>query len=135
LSHSINVGHRTDAGERAPVEEPHDVGNRSAMRVDQQSGIEVVAILGEAGEMDFADMLHRKSVEISHRLEAVIDCRHVDIVDVEQKPAPGALDDRAQELGLAHGRSLERDVSRGILEQDGALKNLLHLVDVVGDAG
>ena len=32
-------------------------------------------VLGEACEMDLADMLHRKFIEIGHRLEAMIDAR------------------------------------------------------------
>ena len=45
------------------------------------------------------------------------------------------FDDLAQELDLAHGRALEGDIGRGILEQHLPPKRLLHLVDVVGDAG
>ena len=105
------------------------------MRIDQEPGVEIVAIFGKAGQMNLADMLHGKRIEIGHRLEAVIDRGDIDVVDVEQEPAAGAADDRAQEFGLAHGRVREGDIGRRVFEQDGALKGLLHLVDMVRHAG
>ena len=65
----------------------------------------------------------------------MIDGGDIDVVHVEQEPAAGAVDDLAQELDLAHGRVLEGDIGRGILQQHLAPERLLHLVDVVGDAG
>jgi hypothetical protein len=65
----------------------------------------------------------------------VIDGGHIDVIDVEQEPATGTVHDLAQELDLAHGRVLEGDIGRGILEQHLTLECFLHLVDVVGHAG
>ena len=62
------------------------------MGVDQERRVEIVAVLEMAAEMDLADMLHGECVEIGHGLAAVIDGGDVDVVDVEQEAAAGALD-------------------------------------------
>ena len=63
------------------------------------------------------DMLDRERIDIGRGIEAVIDRRHIDVVDVEQQAAAGALRDRAQKLDLAHRACAEGHVGRGIFEQ------------------
>src|SRR5579864_218512 len=60
------------ARDRATIKRPHRFGNRSAMGVDQQRRVIVVAIFGEAGEVYFIDMAKGESVDIRHGLEPMI---------------------------------------------------------------
>ena len=100
------------------------------MRVDQQPRAERVAILGVAGQMHFADVAHRKSVEISARVAAVIDAAHHHVVDVEQQPAAAAPRDLRDEIHFVHLARREGDIGRGILQQQAALEPALRLIDM-----
>ena len=103
------------------------------MGVDQERQAGVVAVLGIAREMDFADRGKRKVGEIAVRVVAVIGRADEDVVDVEQKAAAGAPRDLAQEIGFRERAFGEHDIGRGIFEQDGPAKRVLRLVDMVGD--
>jgi hypothetical protein len=64
------------------------------MRVDQHAVAGAVERFVVAGEMDLADQVERKAINIGVGVEPVIDRRHHDIVDVEQQAAAGAPGDR-----------------------------------------
>jgi hypothetical protein len=75
----------------------------------------------------------RQAGYVGGGIEAEIVGRDDDVVDVEQQPAAGPADELGEELGLLHGRARKADVSRQILDQDGAAEVILHLPDIVGD--
>jgi len=62
------------------------------MIVDQHSAVQRV-VPGMAGKMDFADGVGRQRCDIGVRIDSDIVRRNVDVVDVEQEAAAGALDD------------------------------------------
>src|SRR6185295_1911398 len=85
------------------------------------------AHVGEAGKMELPDMPACNAVDVGERIPAVVRTAHVDIVDVEEDAAAGALGKGVQKLGLGHLRAAVLDVRRRVLEQDAAPEKLLHL--------
>ena len=53
------------------------------------------------------------------------------VVDVQQQTASGSAGDRANEVGLAHGRFAKGDIGRWIFEQHPPADGFLDLVDVI----
>src|ERR1041384_2005658 len=94
----LDQGRRMTARERPAIKVPNDIANRTAMVVDQQTCAAAVAVFGEASKVKFADVLHWKRIDIGPCVEAVVDRGNVDVVDVEQQSAAGALRHGAQEL-------------------------------------
>jgi len=68
--------------------------------IDQELLTLAVTILGEAGEVEFANAFYRKRIYIGRSVEAVIDRRNVHVVDVEQQSATRSLSDRRQKFNL-----------------------------------
>ena len=102
------------------------------MAVDQQR-LADLRVRPMPGEMDLADRVERQFVEIGVGVEAEIGGADRDIVDVDQQAAAGALDELAEEIGLAPVMAVERDVERGILDQDRPAERRLDDVDVAAD--
>src|SRR5581483_11211047 len=59
--------------QRTAVKSPHDVTDGPAVVVNQEPGSFAVAIFGKACEVELADMLHGKSIDVSRGIEPVID--------------------------------------------------------------
>ena len=61
----------------------------------------------------------------------MIEGADIDIVDVEQKPAPGASRKLVDEFPLGHLGLGEGDVGRHILDGETPAEEILHVVDAV----
>ena len=84
-----------------------------------------------AGEVNFGDLGKRKLIEVGTRVEAQVDCRDMDIVDIEQQSASRSRNDLRQKRGLAHGAAGVGQIVRRVLEQDPAAEALVDLVDMI----
>ena len=69
------------------------------------------------------------ALQVGQRVEAVIDAADVDVVDVEQDGAVGALRNFAQELPFAHLGRLIGEVAGDVFQQDLPAEGVLHLTD------
>ncbi len=112
---------RPQALDRAAVEVPDRIDHGCVMRVD-----DVVAAVAVAGQMDLLHPLGGHAGQIGVGIEAVVVGADVDIVDVEQDQAVGALRDLAQELPLGERRVPVADVAGDVFEQDAPAQELLH---------
>src|SRR5262249_57585230 len=71
--------------------------------------------------------------EVLAGIEVMIPGTHVDVVDVQENPAVGALRHLPEKLPFGHLRVLERDVARDVLEQDAAPQHVLYFGDAFRD--
>ena len=88
-------GDRTETAHGMFVEPPYRIDDRVIVGVDDN-----VALVGVAGEMELADAVGRHAVDEGPRVEAVVEAADVDVVDVEQDQAVGALGDGGDEFPL-----------------------------------
>ena len=117
------------------VKRPDRIGDGSVVAVDQQRRPFVVFLPVMAGEVDFPDMFEGVGAQIVGGGKSVIGGGDKHVVDVEQQAATGAAHDLGDEIGLGIFRLLEQQVGRGVFQQYGATDGLLHLVDMLADAG
>jgi hypothetical protein len=107
---------------------PDRVADRRGMRVHAQVlGLDVMP-----GDMRIDDALARQRLEEGQRVVAVVDAVDVDVVDVQQQAAVGALQHRQQEFEFAHPCA-RRGVVRDVLHRDRPLQDVLHAADARGD--
>ena len=72
--------------DRPRVQPPHRIDHRMVVGIE-----DVLLKLGVAGDVDLCDALVGDAVQVIKRIEAVIARGDVDVVDVEQNSAVGAL--------------------------------------------
>ena len=95
-------------------------------------GVDDVALLvAVTGHMELHHAVARDAVEKGGGVESVVEGAHIDVVDVEQEPAIGAVCDLGHELPFGHLRLAEGDVARDVLEGQAAAEEVLHLGDAL----
>ena len=96
-------------------------------------GVEdVFLIAGVAGDMDLGDALGRYGVDVVHGVEVVIHGGDVDVVDVEEDAAIGALDDFVEELPLGHFGGGKFGVAADVFYGYGGFDEVLDFADAGG---
>jgi hypothetical protein len=110
------------------VDVPHRGGDAVVVRVEQE-GAHVPA----AGEVYLRHGPGRQGIHVRHRVETQIARGDVDVVDVEQHPAPGCLDEPAEELGLGHRRLGEAEIGRRVLQHQRPPQHVLRRANPRGD--
>ena len=111
------------------VEIPYFRTDGTIVRVDEERRLDI-AQHGMTCQVDLADMLDRKGVEIGQRIETAIGGGHGDIVQVEQQAAAATPCERAQEIGFRHLLDREAQIGRRILDEDGPPQHGLHFLDM-----
>src|SRR5262245_2369428 len=87
--------HHAEAAYCVSVQSPHHRTDRRAVRVETEG-----AHVRMPGEMHLPDPTHRYRVDIAYGVETVIVSADVDVVDVEQDAAIGALGDGSEKVPL-----------------------------------
>ncbi len=113
--------HAAEARHGGFEQRPHFRCDRRAMRIDHDRPGGV-----EAGEVDFRHGCRRNGGEIGQRIDTMVACIDVDVVDVDQQPAAGARGDRRHELVLGDRRFREREIARHVLHEQLAAEKVLH---------
>ena len=90
---------------------------------------DVVAVVLVPGEMDLAHPVLGNARQIVCRIEAVIEGRDIDVVDVEQQVAIGPPRQFGQEVPFVHGIGGEGDIGRGVFQGDTPSQDILHMDD------
>ena len=103
---------RAEARDGGAVQIPHRLDNGMVVSID-----EMTAEIAVTGQMELAHPRWRDRRQVGQWVETMIDAADVDIVDVEQDGAVGALRDFAQELPFAHLGCLIGQIARDILQQ------------------
>jgi hypothetical protein len=93
-------------------------------------GIEKIgAVIRVTSEMKLHYAFRRHRVDITMRVEAMVEGVHEDIVDVQQNPAISVLSDCRKEFPFRQPRVLISHVARDILNQNPPPESVLHLAD------
>ena len=100
------------------------------MAVDQQVERRIG---GVARKVDFAGQRGRERVEPVVGVKAQVMRADRNVVDVEQQPAAGAAAQFGEKVDLAPFVPVEREIVRGVLDQDRAPQRRLRGVDVAHD--
>src|SRR3546814_13857045 len=85
------------------------------MVVDQDGGAVLEPPAEVPGDMDLPDRCYRDVVEVSVGVEAVIEGADVDVVDVQQKTAPGAAGHLGHKRALRDRADRETDSGRRVI--------------------
>ena len=120
-SHSSRVAVGPTRSMVARVELPDGLKDRMIVRVEN-----VFLELRVAGDVNLRDAVGGHCVHVSQRIEAVVLRRDVNVIDVEQDAAVGALDDFVQKLPLGHFRDVILGVARDVFNDDGNFEEVLH---------
>src|SRR3989442_1540216 len=96
--------HWPEARERLRVERPNCRRDARAVIVDAQRVPVAKFLYRVAGKMDLANGRRRQGGEISRSVPAVIAGAHVDVVDIAQNSAAGALHDASEEFPFRNRR-------------------------------
>ena len=94
---------------------------------------DVVALVGVAGEVELPNARLRQAAQESQRIEIMIEGADIDIVDVEQDLAVGALAEFGDELPLREFRHGIGNVARDILQHEPVAEVVLHAPHPLGD--
>ena len=97
---------------RKGVEPPDLFRHRMVMGVDEELAA-LEAIHRELRKVDLFDQPARNAAEILARIEAMVPRGHIDVVDIEQKPATGTLGDLAEKLPFGRRAMEGRRPRRG----------------------
>src|SRR5215469_8041502 len=84
-------------------------------------------------EMKLRNALSGDSGEVGRGVEAMVECIHVDVVDIEQDTAVGGLGHAREKFPFAHRRFAIREVARDILDKNRTLENILNGADSARD--
>src|SRR5271169_1684577 len=121
-------GHAAEASKRRGIELPDGLCDPGAVVIDQN----VYVLRGVmAGEVDLADRLDRRRVEIGDGVEPEIPRADMDVVDVAEDAAAGSTGDFGHEFRLRDRRLPVTEVSRWVLDQQPPTERLLRLLDVI----
>lgn len=121
-------GYGAEAIEGFAVNSPYIVDHRPDVRVD-----DVFTVVCVSSEMELADTIDGDGLEVGVDGEAVVKGADVDVVDIQEDLAVGALGDLAQEVPFGEFAFGESDVARDIFEQDLASEGILDLLDARDD--
>ena len=86
-----------------------------------------------AGEVELHHPVGRNAIHEHLGVVAVIEGTNVDVVDVEQQPAAGALGHLGDELPLGHFGGLEFDIGRNVFKAERAAQALLYIMHARDD--
>src|SRR5580698_1746419 len=100
------------------------------MRVDQMS-----AEIAVPGEMKLANPVRGDRLQISQRIEAMIDAADINIVDVEEDGAVRPLRDLAQKFPFVHVGGMKGQIARDIFKQQLPSQRVLYLAHPFYDRG
>ncbi len=103
------------------------------MVVNQECVARAIGITREACQVDLPDGMQREFIDYLPRISPMVRTRNMDIVDIQQETASGALDDLGHELPFAHGRSFKFDVSGRIFQKHAQIQTVLHLIDMIAN--
>src|SRR5436853_2677721 len=117
-----------EAYDGGAVELPYRSGDPGPVGID-----EAVSARVEPGEVNLGHRVGRNGRQIGARVEPMIDCVDVDIVDIEEQLASGAAGDRGDELPFAHRIVVEANVGGDILDQQRTPERALHGVDAIAN--
>src|SRR5262245_52836770 len=123
----------SEAFQRVRVERPDRLGDPAAMGVDQDFATALLRLGRETAKMQLRNRLGWKLGDVAIAIEAEIMCAQIDVAHVTEEPAAGAVNELGQELDLRHGRSIEADIARWVLDQVLSPERVLHLVDMRAD--
>src|SRR6056297_2013763 len=123
-------GHRTESLVGSIQQAPDGIGHGGTVGIDDQ----VFGLVMVAGNVDVGDAFGWQTVEESVCVIAVIDAVDVNIVDVEEEFAVGALDHGLDEIQLAHIRT-GIGVVGNVFHSGLAFKQVLDSTDAIGDPG
>src|SRR5437867_8400119 len=98
---------------------PCGIGDRRRVRVDQQFGARrgFVFFRSVASQMDLADPLRRKAIDIVVRVITHVVRTDDNVADVTQKLASGADRNLSEKLGLCNRGGAKSDVTCRVLDQ------------------
>ena len=120
--------HRAEMGDGCAIHIPYLVADRMVMGVD-----DVALLVAVTCDMELHHAVARHAVQKVVSREAVIVGADIDIVDVEQEPAIGAVSHFAHELPFGHLGLAEGDVARYVLKREPAAEEILNLAHAVDD--
>src|SRR5207237_10140796 len=112
-----------EPGHRFCMHRPDGVLYGRVVRVVQPD-----AAVGMAGQVELRDPIGGDAGQVVARIESVVAGADIDVVDVEQDAAVGALGDPGEEFPLGHRRATEGDVAGDVFEHDLPAQHLLDLL-------
>ena len=113
-----------DAVDGAIVEFPDGIDHRVIVSVQ-----DIFAIFGMAGDVNLRDAMRGDAVDVDGGIETVILRRDVDIIDVEQDAAIGALDDFVEEFPLGHFGDVKFGVAADVFDDNGNFQEIAGFAD------
>ena len=141
-------GFGVDFVEGGDVVVPLEQGGRGAAALDG-AGIElpdgiddgmvvgvedVLLVFGVAGDVDLGDAVRGHGVDVVHGIELVVHGGDIDIVDVEENAAVGALGNFGDKFPLGHLGAGEGGVGADVFDGDGDFEEVLHHADALDGA-
>ena len=87
------------------------------MAVDQQWIAGRIPVSGKSCQMDFTDPQTGQRPDISIRISTMVDAGDIDVIDIQQQAAAGALQNVADKLGFTPIRGGKLQIGRRIFQQ------------------
>ena len=103
------------------IQGPHWIWNGVIVGIHNQR-----PVIAVAGQMNLVDPVCWDSIDIVHRLEAVVVGTDMDIVDIQQNETVGALGNGGKKFPLAHCRFFITQIARHIFQKDLASESVLY---------
>jgi hypothetical protein len=110
------------------IKRPDRRDDRRVVAVDEER-LPQLPVRRMAGEVDLSDKVGRDGVDVGERVATEVTRADVDVVEVEEQAAAGAAAGLGQKLWLLE-LAVEREVERGVLDEEHAAQRRLHLVDM-----
>src|SRR5579875_2201365 len=86
-----------------------------------------------AGKVELDHTLWRYGIDVSLRIEAMVEGVDVNVVDIEQNPTVDLVGHRPQKLPFLHLRDAKGQVTGNVLDQKRPAQKILDLPDACGD--
>ena len=93
----------------------------------------MIAAMTMTGDVHLNNAFVRNLPDILLRVKIVIECRNIDIVHIEQKPAAGFFRHIAQKIPFVDSGLFEAQISARIFKNHGTFQKILYLFDASAD--